>query len=242
MGLGFTPIARVTGAHADIINDRRLIDWEYVDAAGSESDRLHLTVDTRGLDGLPREGDRLGIQLGYAESPPLIDKGLFVISRTTPKLFPEQILIVATAAPFKVADETAFKLRRSASYSNTTLGQIFRELVKRHGFSPRVAPDLDAVAIGHADQSDETDMSFLTRLVRRYDAVTKPVDGLYVLARRGQTKAISGQALPVVTLSVPPNNQPGEQSFTNASIDRSSRVRFKGARAVWFDGEEGVDF
>ncbi|WP_343794961.1 hypothetical protein, partial [Sphingomonas trueperi] len=109
------------------------------------------------------------------------------------------------------------------------------------GFSPRVAPELDDVPIEHADQADETDMGFLTRLARLHDAVTKPVGERYVLARRGQVKAISGQELPVITLSVPPNNQPSEMAFINATVDRSSRVRFQGVRAAWFDGEEGVE-
>ncbi|WP_343794987.1 hypothetical protein, partial [Sphingomonas trueperi] len=111
MGLGYTPRVRITGAHADLINNRRLIDWEHIDAAGVESDRLHLTVDARGLEGLPREGDRLGLEVGYAETG-LVSRGEFVISRTTPRLFPEQLLIVATAAPFRAADETAFRERR----------------------------------------------------------------------------------------------------------------------------------
>jgi hypothetical protein len=240
MQIGYTPRVRVTGTHAELINAGRLIDWEHVDAAGLESDRLHLTVDVRGLEGLPREGERLGLEVGYAETG-LVNKGEFVISRTTPRLFPEQLLIVATAAPFRVSDQTAFRARRSASFEGTTLGEIFRTLVRRHGFSPRVAPDLDALPIDHADQADETDMGFLTRLARRFDAVTKPVGERYVLARRGQVSAISGQALPVITLSVPPNNRPGEMAFTNASVDRSSRVRFQGVRAVWFNGEEGVE-
>lgn len=242
MGLiGYTPRVRITGAHADLINNRRLIDWEHVDAAGSESDRLHLTVDTRGLEGLPREGDSLGLEVGWAEAGALVNKGQFTISRTTPKLFPDQLLVVATAAPWKLADETGFKRRRSASFSDTTLGEIFRTLTRRHGFSPRVAPALDRVVIDHVDQADETDAAFLTRLAGRFDAVAKPFDGLYVLARRGQAKSISGQPLPAVTLSVPPNNSPGEQAFINATVDRNARMRFKGVRAVWFDGEEGVE-
>lgn len=240
MGLGYTPVVRITGTHADMINDRRLIDWEHIDAAGMESDRLHLTVDTRGVEGLPREGERLGIEYGYAEGD-VINKGDFVISRVTPRLFPEQILIVATAAPFRTADESAFRERRSASFEGTTLGEVFRTLTRRHGFSPRVAPELEGIPIEHADQADETDMSFITRLASEHDAVAKPVGERYVLARRGQVKSISGQELPIVTLSVPPNNQPGEMGFTNATMERNARVRFSGVRAAWLNGEEGVE-
>lgn len=239
MAIGYTPSVTITGDHEALIN-QRLIDWEHIDAAGIESDRLSLTIDTRGLDGLPRDGAKLRLHCGYEETG-MADKGEFIISQTTPKLFPHQLLIVATAAPFVPSDPTGFKARRSASYGPTTLGALFRELTQRHGFSPRVAGDLDAIAIEHVDQTDETDMGFLTRLARKYDAVTKPYDGLYVMARRGQTKTLSGKTLPEMVLSVPADNRPGERSFMEASVERNARVKFRGAKAKWWDGELGKE-
>jgi hypothetical protein len=239
MAIGYTPAVEIYGANAALINGR-LIDWEHVDAAGVESDQLKLTVNIEGLEGLPSVDGKIGLRVGYEETG-LVDKGEFVVTRTMPQLFPAQLLIVATAAPFKVADETGFKARRSASYGPTTLGAIFRELATRHGFSPRVAPELDAIVIDHVDQSNETDMGFLTRLARRYDAVTKPVNDLYVLARRGQVKSLSGKPLPPVTLSVTKDNRPGARSFIAARIDNDSRIRFKGARTVWWDGSAGKE-
>lgn len=236
MGLkGYTPAIEADGANAGLIN-ARLIRWERVDAAGLESDRLTLVVDTEGLDGLPSDGGNIVWREGYVETG-LWSKGKFRVSRTTPDLFPKSMNIVATAAPFDAEDSSAFRERRSASYNATTLGDIFRRLVRRHGFEPRIAPDLDAVAIEHADQSDETDMGFLTRLAGKYDGVTKPVEDLYVLARRGQVKTVSGQSLPPVTLSVPPDNKPGESGFVSASVDRSGREEFAGVRAKWYDDE-----
>lgn len=239
MSLGYTPQVQVYGSNAALIN-ARLIDWEYVDAAGIESDRLHLTVDMTGMDGLPTFGGNIGIRVGYKESG-LVDRGEFIVTERTPHLFPPRLLIVATAAPFKVADETEFKARHSASFGPTTLGAVFRQLTSRHGFSPRVAPELDAVQIPHVDQSNETDMAFLTRLARQYDAVAKPVNELYVLARRGQVKSLSGKTLEPVTLSVTTNNRPGDSSFINASLDDKARVKFKGCRTVWWDGEAGKE-
>lgn len=239
MPTGYTPAVEIYGANAALINSR-LVDWEHVDAAGIESDTLKLTVNIEGLEGLPSVDGKIGLRVGYKETG-LVDKGEFVVTRTTPQLFPSLLLIVATAAPFKVADETGFKARRSASYGPITLGELFRQLTARHGFSPRVAADLDAIQIDHVDQSNETDMGFLTRFARRYDAVTKPVGELYVLARRGQVKSLSGKPLPPVTLSVTEDNRPGGRSFIAASIDQDSRVRFKGCKTTWWDGSAGKE-
>lgn len=239
MAIGYTPAVEVTGANAALINSR-LVDWEHVDAAGVESDTLKLTVNIEGLEGLPSVDGKIGLRRGYKETG-LVDAGEFVVTRTTPQLFPALLLIVATAAPFKVADETKFKERRSASYGPTTLGAIFRELAGRHGFSPRIAPELDAIAVDHVDQSNETDMGFLTRIARKYDAVTKPVNDLYVMGRRGQLKSLSGKTLEPVTLTVTNDNRPGEQSFINATLDSESRVKFKGCKTVWWDGAAGKE-
>lgn len=239
MSLGFTPAVELYGANADMFN-ARLIDWERVDASGIESDQLKLTIDTEGVAGLPRPGGKIGIRVGYLESG-LVDRGEYVITRLTPNLFPSRLMVVATAAPFKVADETQFKARRSASYGPTTLGALFRELTSKHGFSPRVAPDMAMIPIAHVDQSNETDMGFLTRIVAQYDAVTKPINDLYVLARRGQTKSISGKILAPVSLTVTNDNRPGDRAFINASTDDDARVKFKGCKTVWWDGESGKE-
>ena len=102
MGLmGYTPLVEADGANAGLINSR-LIRWERVDAAGLESDRLTLVVDTEGLDGLPSDGGRIRWREGYAETG-LWDKGAFRVTRTTPQLFPMAMHIVATAAPFELS-------------------------------------------------------------------------------------------------------------------------------------------
>lgn len=239
MSLGFTPAVEIYGANADLINGR-LIDWEHVDAAGVESDQLKLTINTEGLDGLPSAAGKIGLRVGYLESG-LVDRGEFVITRRTPNLFPSRLLIVATAAPFTAKDETEFKARRTASYENTTLGALFRQLVSKHGFSPRVAPELAMIRIEHVDQSNETDMGFLTRIARDHDAVTKPVDNLYVMAKRGQLKSLSGKIMADVVLSVTENNRPGDAAFITASVDENERVKIKGCKTTWWDGESGKE-
>ncbi len=239
MTVKFTPVVEVYGANAALINSR-LVDWEHVDAAGVESDQLKLTVNIEGLEGLPSFDAKIGLRVGYKETG-LVDKGEFTVTRVTPQLFPAMMLIVATAAPFTTKDPTNFKARRSETYAMTTLGQVFRRVVGRHGFTPRVAADLDAIAVVHIDQSNETDAAFLTRLARRYDAVAKPVNDLYVLGRRGQLKTLSGKPMPKVTLSVTKDNRPGDQAFIAANIDTDARIRVKGVKTVWWDGGSGKE-
>ncbi|VVP36547.1 phage late control D family protein [Pseudomonas fluorescens] len=238
MALGFTPAVKIYGANAALLN-QRLISWEHIDAAGFESDQLTLTIDLEGLEGLPNLGGKIGLEVGYLESG-MVDKGQFKVTRLTPTLFPFRLTLVATAAPFSKDDETGFKQRRTASHGPTTMGGLFRELVLRHGFSPRVAPEVSLIKIAHVDQSNETDMGFLTRLAKKYNVIAKPYDDVYVLARPGQTKSLSGKILPNVTLSVSSNNRPGDHAFISATLEESAREQAKGCKTCFVDAATGV--
>ncbi|WP_374708490.1 contractile injection system protein, VgrG/Pvc8 family [Buttiauxella selenatireducens] len=94
------------------------------------------------------------------------------------------ITITATAAPFEKKDKTGFRQRRSASWDNTTLGEIFQTIAQRHNLSPRMDARLSSFTYPHTDQINETDSAFLNRLAEEHDAVAKPVNGAYILARR----------------------------------------------------------
>ncbi|MGU9808470.1 phage late control D family protein [Pseudomonas sp. LF052] len=237
MAQGFTPIVEFYGANAALLN-QRLMRWSHTDTAGIESDRLELTLNIEGLEGLPTLDGKIGLRAGYLESG-LVEKGEFVVTQRTPVLFPMSLMIVATAAPFSMSDKSGYRQRRSASYGPTTLGTLFRQLVSRHGFSPRVAPSLEGVQIAHIDQSNESDMAFITRLAKRYCAVTKPFNELYVLAEAGRVTSLSGQMLPEVKLSVTENNRPGEQAFITAKLDEKSRAKYEGCRVTWWDAAIG---
>ena len=238
MALGFTPAIEIYGANEALIN-QRLISWEHIDAAGIESDQLTLVLELEGLEGLPSLGGKIGLRVGYLESG-LVDKGQFLVARRTPTLFPFRVSLVATAAPFSATDETGFLLRRSASHGPTTVGALFRELTSRHGFSPRVDPALSLMKIDHMDQSNESDMSFITRLANKYKVIAKPINELYVLARPGQAKSLSGKVLADVRLSVTRNNRPGDHGFITAALDDTARDKSQGCKVSWWDAAAGV--
>ena len=237
MAMGYTPAVEIYGANAALLN-QRIMHWKHTDAAGIESDRLELTLNIEGLEGLPSMSGKIGLRVGYKESG-LVEKGQFVITQRTPVLFPMRLMIVATAAPFSMEDPSGYRQRRSASYGPTTLGALFRQLVGRHGFSPRVAASLEGIAIAHVDQSNESDMAFITRLAKRYCAVTKPFNELYVLAEAGQVKSISLQQLPEVKLSVTQDNRPGDQAFITAVFNEKTRSNYQGSRVTWWDSAAG---
>jgi phage protein D len=235
----YLPSVRVSGAGEGIINNR-LTSWERIDAVGTQSDQLTLHIDTTGQTGLPKEGAVLTWQEGYGDN--LIDKGQFKITRIVPTLFPPSVTIVATAAPFQVEDKTGFKERRTRTFENVSLADLFRHVVTPHGFSPRVAKEFESVVLEHMDQTDETDSAFLTRIARERDAIAKPVNDLYVLAKRGQVNTITGQAIPPVVVGVPSQNTPSELGqFINCQLDRPSRSAITCVKANWTNNNTGEE-
>lgn len=241
MGLGYKPIVQVTSESKQLANiiNQRLISWKRTDAPGIQTDQITLVIDTQNQDGLPKEGAILNWHEGVDDT--LIDRGVFKITRITPVLFPPTMTIVATAAPFQVEDNTRFKERQTKTFENITLADLFRQVVTAHGFSPRVATEYEDELIEHLDQTDETDVAFLTRLARERDAIAKPVNDLYVLSPKGREKTLSGQRLPTVTLSMPSKNTPSDSGFINCQLEQSSRSSVNGIKANWTDSETGEE-
>lgn len=241
MGLGYSPKVRVEGAGQALINSR-LVSWERVDASGVESDQVMLVVNTEGIGGIPKEGAVLSWFEGYEdEGLGLVSKGDFKITRIEPVLFPPSVTITATAAPFQIQDETRFKERKTKTYEAISFAELFRQVVTPHGFSPRVAPEFESDIIEHVDQVNETDAAFLTRLASKRDAIAKPVNDLYVLARRGQLSTITGKDIPLVNLSVPEKNSAQSNGFVNCRLVKASRSSLSGVRASWANPDSGEE-
>lgn len=241
--VGLYPVHYCEGPGSKTIN-ARMESFERVDAAGSQSDQLTLVVSTADVvglppaNGLPQEDAILTWYEGYRDIG-AVRIGQFRITRIIPRLFPAQVTIVATSAPFGAKDETGFKERRSRSWDSHTLGDLFRSVVKAHGLEAKVDPELDKIPLGHVDQTDETDAAFLTRLAKEHDAVAKPMDGMYVLALRGRTTTISGKPMDPIVIKLPPKNTPDNPHFINCEMDNPSRKKVGGVVVCWKDEATG---
>lgn len=228
------PVIDYQGPGRDLVLSS-LQGWQREDISGHESDRLTLTlVGESVLQGWPPEGDEIQWFEGLSADA-LVDKGRFKITQVTPRLFPPSLTLTATAAP--LAKDDPWKQRKSRSHSATTLGALVRSLAEEHQLSPRVATNLAKITLPHIDQQDESDMALLTRLAAKEDAVCKPINGLLVLAKRGETKSLSGQQLPIITLQVPPNNTPSDPGFIQCQLQCKGRTRYNGAECQWFDND-----
>ena len=200
------PEFRLLANQADItatIQDR-LVSLRFTDAAGLESDVLEIVLadhDPLQPIQMPPTGAELELFLGYDGLAQRM--GLFVCDEVELAGWPGEMTIRARAAPFDVSKGGLANLQtqKTRSWSKgTLLGDVVRKIAKEHGMAPAVMDTLAKIALPHIDQADESDLHFLGRVAKKYDAVVKPAGGKLVLAKKGETKSVSGEQLPAVAL------------------------------------------
>lgn len=182
----------------------RLISLAMTDAVGLESDMLEITLADNDPDipiSIPPTGAELELFLGYDGI--LQRMGLFICDEVEVAGWPGEMVIRARAAVYDKSKggKTDLQSQKSRSWpSGTTLGAMVEKIASEHNLEPKVADSLKSIQLPHTDQADESDLNLLIRLAKKYDAIVKPSGGKLVLAKRGESKSISGQALAPVVL------------------------------------------
>lgn len=210
MGLiadNYRPDYRLLANSTDItalIRDR-LLSLRYTDEAGMESDVLEITLadyDPANPIQVPPTGAELELFIGYDGA---LDRvGMFVCDEVELAGWPGEMTIRARAAPFDQSKGglSALQTQKTRSWAKgTKLGDMVKKIAKEHGMESAVMGSLAAIVLPHIDQADESDLHFLGRVAKKYDAIVKPAAGKLVLAKVGSAKTISGQSLPTVTLA-----------------------------------------
>lgn len=207
--------------------ERRLIDLVLTDNRGGEADQLELVLDdSDGALEIPPKGAEIHLALGWAGEQ-LIDKGRFVVAEARHSGAPDQLSIRANSADLR----STLTHKREQSWHDTTIGAIVRSIASRNALTAVIAQELDARYITHVDQTDESDISFLTRLARDFDgfAAVKAARLLFMAAGQGTTA--SGTPLKAVTIT----RQDGDRH----DFSVADRDAYTGVRAYWHDTRTG---
>lgn len=208
MGLisGIQPTWSITADQVDITAAiaSRFISLTLTDAVGMESDMLEITLaDNNPLApiAIPPTGAELQLSLGYDGMN--LPMGLFVCDEVELAGWPGEMVIRARAATYDKSKGGKSDLQTQKTRSwpkGTKLGDMVAKIAKEHGMEPAVAASLKFIVLPHTDQADESDINLLLRLAKKYDAVVKPANGKLVLAKRGESKSVSGETLASVAL------------------------------------------
>ncbi len=206
--------------------EARLVSLRLEEKRGDDADQLDLTLsDADGKLAIPRQGATIEVALGW-EGQQLVDKGTFKVDEVEHSGAPDQVTIRARSADLA----NTLRTKRDQSWHQITLGQILRTIATRNGLSTRIHASLANVALAHIDQTNESDLNFLTRLAKRYDAVATAKKGhLLFLPINGTTNS-KGQSLPGITIT--------RQDGDSHRYHQSDQDSYTGVRAYWHDGKK----
>lgn len=201
------PEYKVIANRQDItaIIGERFVALSITDESGTESDAIDIVLAdhdrTRPVE-LPPTGAELEVYIGYDGS--LQRMGLYVVDEVELAGWPGTLTIRGKASPFTGSKDgkTDLLTQKSRSWpKNTTIGALVAKIAKEHKLTPAVAASLSGKVLPHTDQTDESDISFLTRIAKRHDAICKPADGKILFAKRGQMQTVGGEDLPEIAIS-----------------------------------------
>lgn len=246
-----TPGFRILAGGTDItaaIRDR-LIEITVTDVAGIESDTLKLKIDDRRLEGggiaaLPTIGTRMVVSMGYVETG-LMKMGQYLVDEIECFSPPATMIVTAHAAEMSAP----IRAPRTRSFDDVTIGSLATLIAAEHGLTSAVSADLAEVALGHIDQTAESDLALLTRIALAHDALFKVAGGKLIFARRGAAISTSGAPMPKVALAVDQiiewrfrhsARRPGGQGKPDHPTDGASpQIASGGVKAYYWDFDAG---
>lgn len=175
-----------------------LLELVIIDQSGIEADVLELRVaDPRATVRRPALGSTLTAALGYAPKP-LTPMGEWTLDSVSLELAPRVWVLRAHSADLR----GGLRTRRSNGFEDIYLSNIVAVIAERNGLTPVVSKDLENARVARIDQTNESDISFLTRLGQLYDALVTVKSGHLILAKRGRGVTASGEPLPAVNLTL----------------------------------------
>lgn len=167
-----------------------LLALTVTDNEDRKSDSVELSIDNRDYYAAPQKGSRFKVWLGYVETG-LVEMGTFQVESWTKRGPPRELAISAKAAGFG----TPIKAKRSRSYHGKTAGAIIQQIAGYYGFGTIIHSTIESLPIGHIDQSNESDVHFLTRLAGRVGARFKIANDTIIFNdASGKTQPNGGDA------------------------------------------------
>lgn len=197
--------------------DPRLIQLNLSENRSDEADQLDITLRSDPELAIPRRGIILSLSLGF-KGDALIDKGSFIMDEVSHSGPPDQLVLRGRSAELT----SSLRRRREQSWHANTLGDIVKTIVSRNQLEARIDTTLAAQSIGHIDQSRESDIAFITRLARHFDAVATVKKGKLIFLTINNTRTSAGEELPTIHID---RTQTSSHTYTSADRDSYTGVR-----------------
>lgn len=199
----------------------RLSSLTLNDRRGMQADQLDIVLtDDDGMLDIPPTGAKITLAIGW-KGQALVERGTFTVDEVEHTGAPDTLSIRASSADMR----QGLPGKRTQSWDAVTVRDIITTIAKRHDLTPSVGATLAGVRITHIDQTDESDLHFLTRLAERFDAVATVKTGHLIFVPAGQATTASGLEIPPIPL----RRQSGDQH----RYLMAERDAYTGVTALW---------
>ncbi|MEE1952355.1 phage late control D family protein [Aeromonas sp. 75A] len=216
---------RVDGSDISGTLRPRLMHMTITDNRGFSADTIEIALDdSDGKLAMPRRGATLQASIGW-QGGPLVDKGTFKIDEVEHGGAPDVLTIRGKSADLR----GGMNKLRERSWHFETIGAIVEQLAARYGLIPSVGDAFKGMVIDHIDQTNESDLAFLTRLATEQDAIATVKSGRLMFIKAGNGTTASGKPLPAITIT----RQDGDQH----QFSVADRDAYTGVIAYWQDNK-----
>lgn len=189
--MGLKPCFRVVANGSDISSVIEEL-FEYIsvtDQTGIESDTCEISLidDPVTPIAIPPRGAEMEILMGYDDA--FVSMGKYVVDEIELDGPPEKMVIRGRAAAQTASKsgQVSMQTQKSRTWAkDTTIEAAVRKIAKEHNLDFMVSDSLKTVKLPQTSQSDESDLSFLFRLAKRYDAICKPAGAKLLFVKRGE--------------------------------------------------------
>ncbi|RQS10084.1 phage late control D family protein [Burkholderia sp. Bp9002] len=204
-----------------------LISLTLSESRSEQPDMLDIVLDdSKGAFAIPKRGADIKLSVGWVGEP-LTSKGTFTVDEVEHSGAPDVLTIRAKSASMT----NTMHQRREKSWHGVTIADIVKTIAGRHSLTAKVEANIGKIRIAHIDQTHESDLSFLTRLAKRYDSVMNVKDRNLLFMPIGSGKTVSGKALAVLNLT----RQSGDQHRYHVA----ERESYQAVRAHYHSNAKG---
>ncbi len=217
------PMAKILVNSVDVTSNilPLLMDMEITDDAGFESDSIALTVaNPMGNIAIPLKGARIEVLLSYKESI-FVKMGLYELDGLSLSGGGGQAHTVRLTGKSAFFNSGKIREPKSRSFDGLSLGEIIKKIASGNNLTAAIDSELGELKIKHIDQSNESDMHFLTRLARDYDAIFKIAGERLIFTQRGNGLSITGQALKALKINLSPKISYNLQTEDKEAFDKA---------------------
>lgn len=197
---------------------KNLISLSFHDEVNEKADELNIKVV--GKFERPAYKDQLKLYLGYDDE--FTYMGSFLVQTTT-RDKAHVLSISATGVNFS----NSLKVKRELTYEKISIKDICKQIADRNGL--KLNSDFDEVFIVSQAQSNESDLHFLNRLAKEYNAIFNIKNDTLIFTQKIKDEK-KNDDLPGYTINA--NN------CESYSIKHSNKTLYKSCKSTWHDTKE----